>query len=46
MKIYVKENGVTIVGKAWQVKAALRHYGRSFQTIEEWTRSVSKNKPA
>lgn len=46
MKIYVKENGVTIVGKAWQVKAALKHYGRSFKTIDDWTRSVSNHQSA
>jgi hypothetical protein len=41
MKIYVKENGVTIVGKAWQVRAALKHYMRHFETIEEWSRAVT-----
>ncbi|HEU5138602.1 MAG TPA: Z-ring formation inhibitor MciZ [Bacillales bacterium] len=41
MKIYVKENGVTIVGKAWQIRSALRHYSKHFDTIEKWTRSVA-----
>jgi hypothetical protein len=41
MKIYVNENRVAIVGKAWQVKSALRHYSRHFKTIEEWTKAVA-----
>ncbi|HET7629187.1 MAG TPA: Z-ring formation inhibitor MciZ [Bacillales bacterium] len=45
MKIYVKENGITVVGKAWQVKSALRHYARTFQTIEQWTKSVQAKEP-
>lgn len=41
MKIYVKENGVTIVGKAWQIRSALRHYMRHFETVKDWTQTVA-----
>ncbi|WP_096201063.1 Z-ring formation inhibitor MciZ [Bacillus sp. FJAT-45350] len=37
MKIYVKENGITFAGKAWEIKAALKKYMTTYETIKEWT---------
>lgn len=42
MKIYIKENGITFVGKAWQIKYVLKKYMQQFETIEEWISSQSK----
>jgi DNA helicase HerA-like ATPase len=39
MKVYMKENGVTIVGKAWQVRNILKQYMKQFETVEEWVHS-------
>lgn len=43
MKIYVKENGVTVVGKTWQVRAALKSYMRQFNTVQEWVDAVASH---
>lgn len=40
MKVYVKNNGVTLVGKAWQVRTVLKHYMKQFDTVEEWIQAV------
>ncbi|PWA13173.1 Z-ring formation inhibitor MciZ [Pueribacillus theae] len=44
MKVYIKTNGVTLVGKAWQIKYVLKKYMKQFQTVEEWITSQSKPK--
>lgn len=44
MKVYLKENGVTIVGKAWQVKRVLQQYMKEFDTVDQWTRSTESEK--
>jgi hypothetical protein len=36
MKIYVKNNGITFVGKAWQIKYMIKHYMKSFDTVADW----------
>lgn len=44
MKVYVKPNGVTLVGKAWQINYLLKKYMKQFQTVEEWIASHSQSK--
>lgn len=44
MKIYIKENGITFVGKAWEIKYMLKKYMKEFHTIEEWIQSYSNLK--
>ncbi len=41
MKIYIRENGITFVGKAWQIKHLIKRYMKQFDTIEEWMASHS-----
>ncbi|WP_026675045.1 Z-ring formation inhibitor MciZ [Alkalihalobacterium bogoriense] len=41
MKVYVTANGVTIVGKAWQVQAILKQYAKQYKTIEQWKTAIS-----
>jgi hypothetical protein len=36
VKVYMRDNGVTVVGKAWQVKYILRKYMEEFDTVQEW----------
>ena len=36
MKIYVQEQKVTLVGKAWQIKYMLKKYMKNYKTVQEW----------
>jgi hypothetical protein len=36
MKVYLQPNGVTLVGKAWQVKYMLKKYMKEYRTVQEW----------
>lgn len=44
MKVYVKTNGITFVGKPWQIKQVLKQYMKQFQTIEEWITAIHQIK--
>ncbi len=35
MKVYVTSNGITLVGKAWEIKAKLKEYAKTYDTIAE-----------
>jgi hypothetical protein len=39
MKIYITHNGITLVGKAWEIRAKLKEYSRQFETVQEWIQS-------
>ncbi|MEH7388224.1 Z-ring formation inhibitor MciZ [Bacillus sp. JJ1521] len=36
MKIVIGENRIALVGKAWEIRAKLKEYSRSYQTVQEW----------
>jgi hypothetical protein len=36
VKIYRLDKGIVLVGKAWEVRAKLKEYSRSFTTVKEW----------
>ncbi|MEC1623692.1 Z-ring formation inhibitor MciZ [Bacillus mojavensis] len=36
MKVYRMQKGVVLVGKAWEVRAKLKEYGRTFRYVEDW----------
>ncbi len=36
MKVYVQDQKVTLVGKAWQVKYMLKKYMKKYTTVQEW----------
>ncbi len=42
MKIYVKEHGITLVGKSWEIRRALQEYSKQFDTIQQWTSLAKK----
>lgn len=44
MKVYVKNDGITIVGKAWQVRRLLHQYSQQFTTVVEWLNSKETKK--
>ncbi|MDN4074644.1 MULTISPECIES: Z-ring formation inhibitor MciZ [Fictibacillus] len=44
MKVYIQQNGVTMVGKAWQIKYMLKQYMKQHSTVKEWITSVPGQK--
>ncbi|WP_081734248.1 Z-ring formation inhibitor MciZ [Halalkalibacter akibai] len=40
MKIYVHNQGITLAGKAWEIKAKLKQARASFDLVEDWVNSV------
>ncbi|GGE54265.1 Z-ring formation inhibitor MciZ [Priestia taiwanensis] len=34
MKIYLFEKSMTLVGKAWEIKLALKEYGKQHTTVQ------------
>jgi len=36
MKIVIGENRVALVGKAWEIRAKLKEYSRSYRTVQDW----------
>lgn len=39
MKIYRLPNGIVLTGKACEIRAKLKEYGKTFQLVKEWVRS-------
>lgn len=44
MKIYMHENGVTLVGKAWEIREKLKEYNRRYKLLAEWLEYVKNNR--
>ncbi|WP_216830465.1 Z-ring formation inhibitor MciZ [Alkalihalobacterium elongatum] len=42
MKVYITDKGVTLVGKAWQVKTILKQYMKKYETVEQWRNANTK----
>ncbi|KXZ21501.1 cell division protein [Bacillus nakamurai] len=36
MKVYRMEKSIVLVGKAWEVRAKLKEYGRTFRYVGDW----------
>ncbi|MEC1536450.1 Z-ring formation inhibitor MciZ [Bacillus sonorensis] len=36
MKVYRLPNGIVISGKAWEIRAKLREYGRTYRYMKDW----------
>ncbi|WP_108670924.1 Z-ring formation inhibitor MciZ [Peribacillus acanthi] len=43
MKIYVHEKGVTLTGKAWEIKRKLKEYGQHYEFVQQWVNGISQN---
>ena len=42
MKVFLKRNGVTLVGKAWQIKYLLKKYAQKYETLQDWVNANKK----
>ncbi|MBY6035613.1 Z-ring formation inhibitor MciZ [Fictibacillus nanhaiensis] len=36
MKIYLQPKGITLVGKAWQIKYMLKNYMQKHELVQDW----------
>ncbi|MBU9724043.1 Z-ring formation inhibitor MciZ [Bacillus alkalicola] len=43
MKIHCTNNGVALIGKAWEIREFLKQKKKQFYLVEEWHRSLSNN---
>ncbi|OOE10498.1 Z-ring formation inhibitor MciZ [Fictibacillus arsenicus] len=44
MKIYLQPKGITLVGKAWQIKYMLRNYMRQHELVQDWINATAPKK--
>ncbi|MDR4948478.1 Z-ring formation inhibitor MciZ [Neobacillus cucumis] len=44
MKIYINEEGITLVGKAWEIVQKLKEYNKDYVLVSDWVRDVSPKK--
>ena len=44
MKIYTHEQGITLVGKAWEILQKLKEYNKEYALVNEWVRDISQKK--
>lgn len=40
MKIYVSSQGITFVGKAWEITNILKQYSKQYETVADWQQKV------
>lgn len=40
MKIYLKETGFVMAGKAWEIRAVLQRYARKYEYVNDWIYAV------
>ncbi|WP_078413668.1 Z-ring formation inhibitor MciZ [Priestia abyssalis] len=41
MKVYVIDNGIILVGKAWQIRAKLKQYSKKYESVSSWIETQS-----
>ena len=44
MKVYIHEQGITLVGKAWEILQKLKEYNKDYVLVSEWARDISQKK--
>ena len=44
MKIYVHSQGITLAGKAWEIKTILKEYGKKHELLKDWVETVNQTK--
>lgn len=42
MKVYMYQHGITLVGKAWQIKAKLKEYNKMHHLLHEFLEANEK----
>ncbi|HZG70014.1 MAG TPA: Z-ring formation inhibitor MciZ [Chondromyces sp.] len=40
MKVYIGNGQVILSGKAWEIRHALKQYGKQFRTVQEWIQAT------
>ncbi|PLS01651.1 Z-ring formation inhibitor MciZ [Neobacillus cucumis] len=44
MKMYIHEQGITLVGKAWEIVQKLKEYNKEYGLVTNWVQDVSQKK--
>lgn len=42
MKLYVHEKGITMTGKAWEIREKLKEYSQHYYYLQEWIENIHK----
>lgn len=42
MKLYVHEKGITMAGKAWEIREKLKEYNQHYYYLQEWIQNIHK----
>ncbi|GAM13437.1 hypothetical protein SAMD00020551_1581 [Mesobacillus selenatarsenatis SF-1] len=42
MKIYVHGQGIILAGKVWEIRHALREYGKKHELVKDWVETVNQ----
>jgi hypothetical protein len=45
MKVYIMDNRLIFVGKAWEIRAKLREYQQKYDSVSNWIQSHATNSP-
>jgi len=44
MKVYIREQGITLVGKAWEILEKLKEYNKDYVLVSDWVQDISPKK--
>ncbi|WP_160721488.1 Z-ring formation inhibitor MciZ [Bacillus sp. USDA818B3_A] len=42
MKVYIHEDGITLVGKAWEIIQKLKEYQKDYVLVTDWVQDISQ----
>lgn len=42
MKVYLLENRIMLVGKAWEIRNKLKEYSKRYTTVSEWLQEMKR----
>ncbi|HWO98642.1 MAG TPA: Z-ring formation inhibitor MciZ [Bacillus sp. (in: firmicutes)] len=46
MKVYVVDNGIFLIGKAWEVRAKLKEYRMKYESVFDWIEAHTAQSPS
>ena len=44
MKVYIHEQGITLVGKAWEILEKLKDYNKDYMLVRDWVQDILQKK--
>lgn len=44
MKVFIRGNGITITGKAWQIKEKLKSCSKKYRYVAEWLHAMKERR--